>query len=401
MTSTSTTYNCKKMFCKKTSFLFFMLLLVYAGTFAQFDLHIVIGSVPLKHTTDTIFIAGSFNEWGPHNEKYKFDSVNGKLTIDITGLKQDIYFFKFTRGDWRKTESDSNGNDIDNREIKLTSDTTIEFSVKGWKDDFAKINKQHTASSNVKILDTAFFIPQLNRTRRIWIYLPEDYKKGKKRYPVIYMNDGQNLFDDYTSFNGEWGIDECLDSLIKKGKPASIIIGIENGAKRINEYNPYDNADYGKGEGEEYVQFLTETLKPFIDKHYRTLSSKENTIIAGSSLGALISYYAMLRYPGIYGKGGMFSPAFWIAPKIINLTDSVGFKLNNQFFFIAGELEDGSVIKNMKELADKLGENSDALIYMVTDPKGRHNEQNWRKWFEEFYLWITGNGLSYQVRTIN
>lgn len=399
MTLTSTTDNYKKMFCKKASFLFCMLLLIYNNTFSQFDLHIIIRSFPTTHTTDTIFIAGSFNNWEPRNEKYKLVAANGRMAIDITGLQQGIYPFKCTRGDWRKTETDANGKDIDNRVIKLTSDTTIELSIEGWKDDFTEMIRMHSASSNVKILDSAFFMPQLNRTRRIWIYLPEDYGKGKRRYPVIYMNDGQNLFDDYTSFNGEWGIDECLDSLIKKGKPASIIVGIDNGPERINEYNPYDHIEYGKGEGEEYVRFLTETLKPFIDKHYRTLSSKENTMIAGSSIGALISYYAMLRYPDIYGKAGMFSPAFQLAPKIYDLTDSIGNKLNGQLFFIAGEQEGESVIRNMKKIADNVGENSGALIYMVTDPKGRHNEQNWRKWFEEFYLWITGNGLSYQVKT--
>ncbi len=398
---TSTTYNYKKMFSHRTSFLFFIMLLFCNNIFSQFDLRIIIKSAPLTHIDDTIFIAGSFNDWVPNNEKYRLVAENGNVSINITDLKQGIYPFKCTRGDWRKTETDLNGKDIDNRVLLLTSDTTIVLSIEGWKDDFTEIAKKHTASLNVTVLDTAFFMPQLKRTRRIWIYLPEDYKKGKRRYPVIYMNDGQNLFDDYTSFNGEWGIDECLDSLIKKGKPASIIIGIENGSKRINEYNPYDHLEYGKGEGEEYVQFLTETLKPFIDKHYRTLSSKENTIIAGSSLGALISYYAMLRYPDIYGKGGMFSPAFWIAPKINNLTGSVGHKLDSQFFFIAGEQEGGSVVKNMKELADKLGENSDAFIYLVTSPQGRHNENNWRKWFEEFYLWIMGNGLSYQVKTGN
>lgn len=350
------------------------------------------------HSNDSIYIAGSFNNWDPGNEKYRLLKMNGNFSASIQGLETGIYSFKFTRGSWSKTESDSSGKDIGNRVIKLESDTIIECSIAGWKDDFPEIPKQHTASPNVTVMDTAFFMPQLNRTRKIWIYLPPGYAGSKKKYPVLYMHDGQNLFDELTSAYGEWGVDECLDSLIDKGKPACIVVGIDNGPKRLNEYNPYDHAEYGKAEGEEYVKFLVETLKPYIDKNYRTLSSKENTFIAGSSVGGVISYYAMLRYPDKFGKAGIFSPSFWIAPGINNLTDSVAGKINGQFFFFAGEQETESMIANVKMITDKLGENSRSLIYFVTDPEGKHNEISWRKWFEEFYLWITGNGLSYQIK---
>ncbi len=401
MSPASTPYYRMKMFLIKTSFLFLMLFSNELSAFAQFDLHVRITSIPSTHDEDAIFIAGSFNNWNPGDEKYKFIKTNGISYIDKKGLNAGTYPFKFTRGHWSKTETNANGIDIENRIIQLISDTTITLSIAGWKDDFADIPKKHSLSSNVSILDTAFFMPQLNRSGKIWIYLPLEYADGKKRYPVLYMQDGQNLFDNFNAAHGEWGVDECLDSLIKKGKPGCIVIGIENGSRRATEYNPFDTEEFGKGEGEEYVQFLTETLKPFIDKHYRTLSSKENTFIAGSSLGALISYYAVLRYPKIFGKAGIFSPAFWIAPKINDFTDSVGYKLNGQLFFYAGEQESVSTISNMKVVADKLGENSSAIIYFVTDPKGRHNESSWRKWFEEFYLWVMGNGLSYQIKTAN
>ena len=112
------------------------------------------------------------------------------------------------------------------------------------------------------------------------------------------MHDGQNLFDNATSYSGEWGIDEYLDSIFTLGKKEVIVVGIDNGlSKRMNEYNPYSFRQYGKGEGDEYVDFLVKNLKPFIDKHYRTLPGKKNTYIAGSSMGGLISLYAVLKYP--------------------------------------------------------------------------------------------------------
>ena len=393
-------YSFLKMFPLKTFFVLAIFSLLGAVSHAQFTLHLKIKSLPATHADDSIYIAGNFNGWDPGNEKYRFSRSGDLVMLDIAGLANDEYQFKFTRGNWEKGEVASSGRGINNRSIKLISDTTVEFSIEAWADDF-QVARPHTASSNVQLMDTAFFIPQLYRTRKIWMYLPPGYATGKKRYPVLYMHDGQNIFDDYTSAFGEWGVDECLDSMIANGIPPAIVVGIENGAKRVNEYNPYDNNEYGKGEGEEYIGFLVETLKPFIDKHYRTLSSKENTFIAGSSLGGLISCYAMLRYPDVFGKAGIFSPAFWVAPQLNQLTDSVAAKMNGQFFFYAGEYESETMISNMENITEKLGEGSNALIYEVTDPEGKHNEQSWRKWFAEFYIWITGNGLSYQIKTGN
>jgi metallo-beta-lactamase class B len=261
----------------------------------------------------------------------------------LQGLAAGAYAFKFTRGDWGKVESTAKGANVANHSIQLISDTSLSFTIAGWLDDFA-VAKTHTVSSNVSILDTAFKMPQLNRSRRIWVYLPAPYKNSKKHYPVMYLQDGQNIFDDYTSAYGEWGVDECLDSLFTKGKRPCIVIGIDNGGEtRMNEYNPYEftwkDSSTSKTftpEGDQYLSFISHTLKPFIDKHYRTLSSRENTIIAGSSMGGLIAYYALLKYPKVFGKAGIFSPAFWTASGIDQLTDSLGKKTGCQNLFLYG-----------------------------------------------------------------
>jgi predicted alpha/beta superfamily hydrolase len=272
------------------------------------------------------------------------------------------------------------------------------------QNDFSDNSKQHTASSQVHILDTAFYIPQLNRYRKIWIYLPKDYATSTKKYPVLYMQDGQNLFDKFTSPYGEWGVDECVDSLINKGTPACIIIGVENGGdKRLNEYTPYnfkidENAETISAEGNVYINFITTTLKPFVDKNYRTLSSKENTIIAGSSMGGLISYYAAIKYPNVFGKAGIFSPSFWVSSKIKDLTDSVYNRLNSKFFFCMGGQEGQKYIDDMNEVAQKLGTNSATMIYSIVDEDGQHSEKTWGNWFPQFYKWIMADGYNYVIK---
>jgi predicted alpha/beta superfamily hydrolase len=365
---------------------------------AQYRVVFKLKKVPPKHNGDDIFMAGNFNEWNPHNNAYRF-SVNWDNVFELSvQMPAGQYEYKCTRGSWEKTECLDNGKDIGNHSLNIQADTTIELNIEAWKDDFTAPPKEHTTSKQVHIIDTAFFIPQLSRTRRIWVYLPEDYSKSKKHYPVMYMHDGQNLFDAYTSAFGEWGVDECLDSLIKAGKPACIVVGIENGPHRLNEYNPYDLEKFGKGEGDAYVDFMAQTLKPYIDKKYRTLPSRENTLIAGSSMGGLISYYAMLRRPDVFGKGGIFSPSFWIAPAIKSFTDSVAGKISSKFFFYIGGAEGDTSINDMREVQELLGEKSSSMIYSVVDPKSQHNETAWRKWFAEFYTWIMADGFNSVVR---
>ncbi len=162
----------------KCRFLLLCSLLFSYSSFAQYTIHFRVKPAS-THSGDTVFVAGSFNEWNPGNEKYRLTRTGDVLTIDIPGLQKDIYQFKFTRGNWSTPEVTAAGADIENRIIKLESDTTLEYTIGGWKDDFPSAPRSHTASINVRLLDTAFFIPQLNRTRRVWIYLPEGYATGK------------------------------------------------------------------------------------------------------------------------------------------------------------------------------------------------------------------------------
>ncbi len=293
-------------------------------SFGQYKITFFVKQLSVLHSADHLFIAGNFNSWDPGDKKFEFaEDKNGiaKITISLPAGNCE---YKFTRGSWDKVETLTGGKGISNRTLQISGDTIINVEIKGWSDDFSTVilMKMHTASANVKIIDSAFFIPQLKRNRRIWIYLPPDYKIVKKHYSVLYMHDGQNLFDDATSYSGEWGVDEYLDSIFTLNKKEVIVVGIDNGlSKRMNEYNPYSFKQFGIGEGDKYVDFLVKTLKPFIDKHYKTLADKKNTYVAGSSMGGLISLYAVMKYPSVFGGAGIFSPAFSTASGMDSAVD--------------------------------------------------------------------------------
>jgi predicted alpha/beta superfamily hydrolase len=378
----------------------FFLAVVLVTFLFSFSQHIVRFSVssPPGQTPDSIFIAGSFNGWNPADKNYRFqkdakarlnDSVGQGNYFFETKLVDATHEFKITRGSWTKVECTKNGADIQNRVLKLSSDTTIKLVVEEWADHFIKKPRHSTATKNVHIIDTAFRIPQLNRTRRIWIYLPPDYNASKSRYAVMYMHDGQNVFDDSTSFAGEWGVDELMDSISAK-KKEMIVVGIDNGgAKRINEYCPYDMEKFGKGEGDEYLDFLVKTLKPYVDKNYRTKKDKEDTYIAGSSMGGLISMYAVLKYPTIFGGAGVFSPAFWVGPKIFDDIETKGKQVNSKIYFYCGGLEGETMEPDMVKAFEEMRTVSKSKMETSVRPDGKHTESVWREEFPLFYLWLT------------
>jgi predicted alpha/beta superfamily hydrolase len=359
-------------------------LLVSSSITGQQTVRLEIKSLPAYHPSNTdIYVAGSFNGWNPQDEKYKFQKNNGSYFINLR-LDNGIYEYKITRGGWDKVECKKGGAGIENHLLKVEANASIELTVEEWADRFPAKPRASTAGKNVHIIDTAFVIPQLKRVRRVWIYLPENYKTY--RYPVLYMHDGQNVFDDATSFAGEWGVDEFLDTVMLK---SCIVVAVDHGGtKRINEYCPYDMEKFGKGEGNEYVDFLVKTLKPFVDKNYNTLRDKSHTFIAGSSMGGLISMYAALKYPKVFGGVGVFSPAFWVGPKIFHDIKTKGKKVNSSIYFYAGKEEGESMVPDMLKVFEEMAKVSKSKMKTVIRDEGKHNETRWRIEFPLFYKWI-------------
>lgn len=266
----------------------------------------------------------------------------------------------------------------------------ISFKVWTQIKEEASINigkKKSTKALNVSILKKEFIIDGLNNiSHKVWLYLPPNYESSSERYPVIYMHDAQNLFDNTTSFVGEWGVDETLNDLYKNTGKGFIVIGIENGGeKRIEEYTPWKNEKYGGGKGAIYIKFIAKKLKPFIDQNYRTKHVANQTAIIGSSLGGLISFYGGLEYPDVFGKVGALSTSFWFSNKVIDFAKEKGKQTQTKLYLLIGEKEVATMIHdtlNMEKLLIELGFPKENIKSKVA-VGGQHKESFWRAEFLE------------------
>ena len=258
--------------------------------------------------------------------------------------------------------------------------------------------RPHSATASVSVMDTAFAMPELGRTRRVWIYLPPDYATSARRYPVLYMHDGQNVFDAATSYAGEWGVDEALDSLHAAGDPGAIVVAVDNGQQlRMNEYSPWAHPRHGGGEGDAYADFLANTLKPWIDRHYRTRPGPESTGIMGSSMGALISLHAAFRHPGVFGRVGVFSPSLWYSDSVFVAARAARpGQPAPRFYFVSGGREGprempGVVVADQQRMLDTLAAAGWTLgthMHAAAPEDGEHSEWFWRREFPAAYRWL-------------
>lgn len=203
------------------------------------------------------------------------------------------------------------------------------------------------------------------------------------------MHDGQNLFDTKTAYAGEWNVDETLDSI----NAQVIVIGIEHGgAKRIDELTPFPNAKYGGGKADDYINFIVETLKPKVDATYRTKTNANNTCIMGSSLGGLVSFYAAIKYPTVFGKVGCLSPSFWFNRKELNELMSKTANFKTKIYFLCGDNEgDADVIPDTEAVEHWVNTKRcecKKLNKKVIIKGGQHNEKLWRESFKKTYLWL-------------
>ncbi|WP_224248483.1 alpha/beta hydrolase-fold protein [Hyalangium gracile] len=278
-------------------------------------------TVPVETAAEAeIWISGNHPSLGDWNGKgLKLTRApDGHYTGSISLPARTKLEFKVTRGSWETVEKEASGQELRNRGLKVGSEPQhVSVSVARWADQ-KNAPAQRTLTGNIRYLRgvASTFLP---RKRDIIVWLPPDYEdKPKRRYPVLYMHDGQNLMDAATSYTGaEWRVDEAAQQLVtdQQVEPL-IIVGVYNTEDRFAEYTQVKDtgefAHLGGGNADAYGRFLVEELKPMIDRTFRTKTGAQDTGLAGSSLGGLVTLHLGIKYPNIFRRLGVVSPSvFW------------------------------------------------------------------------------------------
>jgi predicted alpha/beta superfamily hydrolase len=338
-----------------------------------------------------VYLSGNFNQWITQDKKYQMNKQEkGKYTFtfpaDFSYPEELIY--KFTKGDWSEVEIDKFENKTPNRHCKKKSGLQKEHVPK-WRQNWLPYRPSQLPQ--VHLISEEFEIPQLNKTRKVWALLPYDYNTSEEKYPVLYLQDAQNLFNEKSPF-GNWQIDKKLAVMSDYGIGKIIIIAIEHAEKeRVLEYN-VGKTLLGKGQGKQYIRFLTDTLKPFIDKNFRTKPEREFTGIGGSSMGGLVSLFSGLIYPEVYGKLMIFSPSLWVIPKIkVSFFDFFE-PMDTKIYLYAGGEESATMVTHIKKFKKRLLKR-DTLrdkmeIQLSINEQGKHNETYWSDEFPKAIEWL-------------
>jgi len=280
------------------------------------------------------------------------------------------------------------------------SNTTVE-----WLDYGSFTNGEaHTVVGALKVLPD-FDSPQLMNQRDLLVYLPPTYESSDRSYPVLYLHDGQNLFDAATSFAGEWQVDETMESLSREGLEA-VVVGIPNaGVARLDEYNPFHEPSHGGGLGDQYLAFIVEAIKPLIDDNFRTLPGREHTGILGSSMGGLISLYAYFNRPEVFGLVGALSPSLWFAKGAIYDYIQEAAYNPGKIYMDAGTREYGdggwlskryhsrryyAGVRRMQRLLAKKGYRPQRDLLYVQEKWARHEEGAWARRFPKAIRFLLG-----------
>jgi predicted alpha/beta superfamily hydrolase len=341
----------------------------------------------------TIYFTGSLNDWKEGDREFAFQPVEpGRYQLTLEVPKGTVIEYKLNRGNWTNVEVDEQGLEIENRRLAVFGSTTVRHEVPHWRDQASKPSSNRYRETDVRILGP-IAMPVLGRDREIAVYLPPNYhKEPTRRFPVLYMWDGQNLFDPSTSFSGEWAVDLTAERLIREGKiEPMIIVGIYNGGShRLSELSPWRDARLdARGEGHAFMRWVVSDLKDYIDSKFRTLTGPEHTGVAGSSMGGLASLFAAYRYPLVFGRAACLSPAFWFARgQIFRYVASRMRPQGSKIYLDCGERETARVHPKrdfykvayaMVDLLKQQGFKEGEDLLWVSDPDGTHSEYFWAR----------------------
>lgn len=352
----------------------------------------------------TLYLPSSANGWNPGawpSTHATLDTESGRctwtFTLDRTPLEHPGFAFKLTRGNWETVEVNAEGHDISDRTLEgIDLDQPITLTIEGFADQrgtrWPKPRESSVSAGHLDVFTLASTNLDTRRAIRVW--LPDDYfqpENADKRFPVMYMHDGQNLFDAATSFSGEWTLDETASLLAaRRVIEPIIVVGIDNGgSRRAAEYNPpYTAFDDKPNIADRYVDFLVDELMPLVNERYRTRTGPLNTGIGGSSYGGNVSLFALMHRPEVFGRALIESPAV-IAHDgaILDAMEDFGGRWPVRLFVAVGTRETGdpnrdkayvAAVERIHEILTNQGLDNQALR-LVIEEDARHNEEAWAR----------------------
>ncbi len=368
----------------------------------------------LEELPPRIYVALSIDGWSEQGRALEqvAPGIYSGVWPFVVGARIEYKFIREPA--WATVEKAAGGGEIPNRVLRVAAglrEQVVVHTVSQWADRGAdqtrRVEQNRPGDPYLTPPSTCtgiirahhrFVAPQFNNARTILVYLPPAYDdQPQQRFPVLYMHDGQNVFDARTSFGGvEWEADETAERLILAGEiEPLIIVAIYNNEARLDEYTPFRDPERGGGQGDDYLAFIVETLKPVIDRTYRTLPGREHTAIAGSSLGGLISLYAPFRHAGVFGKAAALSPSLqWAEQRIFDYLEEHPAPGTLKLWIDAGSEETLSrrAEERATRLADyclplvrmlrKKGYESDAELHFEEVAGARHHERDWGARFD-------------------
>ena len=266
--------------------------------------------------TGTLYLAGSLPELGPWRPDGRAMTGAGReRTATVTAPRGTALEYKFTLGTWDREAVGSAGTVPPNHQLVFSGDTTVVHEITGFKKDVREYIADWRGSGveGRLVYWTDVASTHLGPTRNVEVWLPPGYDASTTtRYPVLYMSDGQNLFDPRIANTGvDWGVDEAVVRLVRRGTIAPVIVvGVWSTAERGAEYSPWHRAPA-------YARFLIEELMPRVNAAFRTLTGPENTAVMGSSMGGLLSFYLVTHHPDVFGACGCVSTHFPLSEAVV------------------------------------------------------------------------------------
>lgn len=367
-----------------------------------FDLELNIRFEHPGHAGDAVYLIGSLNNWQEEGIFLgKIPEGQGVLTVLLKDVPEGLLEFRLSRGGWSAIACHTDGTIIQPFTFDIKANTSSEVAVTAWSDDFSS----SAATERVYYLSEAFFFPELNAFRKVWIYLPQSYVYANtKRYPVLYMHDGQHLFDNAPAVGRKGPVEWQVDKVINRSVNAAIVVAIGHGGEesdRLHDYIVQPVQGMPVPAGKQYLSDIIHALKPFVDAHYRTMPDRKYTAMAGSSLGGLLGLYAGLMHPQHFGCLGVFSPSLWLDDKQVNTfidklqaAEQVLQQKQNYYLYGGGlenrKIKDRAAVEMDKDIAQMggiLSEYLQANVAIAINPVGKHGALYWQQAFPHFYEW--------------